>query len=107
MNKDELLKELHQKVDAWFEEKPQRPIAQFMLDTMVPYLDCVTPAKKATREDVEEYLTGISSPVISAIYTMINFAYLNTEHKSTSEAFQILCGLIDVFYKRVEFLNNE
>jgi hypothetical protein len=41
MDKGKLLKELHEKVNAWFEEKPQRPIAQFMLDTMLPCLEAV------------------------------------------------------------------
>jgi hypothetical protein len=39
MDKEKLRKELHEKVNAWFEEKPQRPIAQFMLDTMLPYIE--------------------------------------------------------------------
>jgi len=38
MDKEKLRKELYEKVNAWFEEKPQRAIAEFMVDTMLPYL---------------------------------------------------------------------
>ena len=39
MDKERLRKELHEKVNAWFDEKPQRTIVQFMLDTMFPYIE--------------------------------------------------------------------
>lgn len=38
MNKEKLEAELYERVNEFFEEKPQRPIAKFLLDTIYEYL---------------------------------------------------------------------
>ncbi len=39
VDKEKVRKELHEKVNKWFSEQPQRPIAQFMLETMWQYIE--------------------------------------------------------------------
>lgn len=39
MNKETVRKELYEKVNEWFAEQPQRPIAQFMFETMWQYIE--------------------------------------------------------------------
>jgi hypothetical protein len=62
---------------------------------------------KVNRDDVEKYIREISSPKIFSLYTLIQLVYISIPHNKESEEFQIMCGLVDVFYRRVEQLNGD
>jgi len=71
MDKEKLRKELYEKVNAWFEEKPQRPIAQFMLDTMLPYIETESSAVEMLRE-ARHYAMRVRE--IAKVHVTIDFS---------------------------------
>lgn len=47
MDKEKIRKELYEKVNEWFAEQPQRPIAQFMFETMWQYIEAAQQSVQA------------------------------------------------------------
>ena len=51
LDKESLSSEIYAKVNNWFKEEPQRPIGQFMIETILAYVEPSIEARNRQLED--------------------------------------------------------